>query len=93
MGELADAMVFSPSRLTYQVKTLEGRGLVRRERSLSDARSWEASLTEEGARMFRKAAVLHTRDIQGYFTDLIDDEEATTLNTIFNRVKKELLQD
>ena len=35
MGELARLMVFSPSRVTYQVKTLEQRGLV--ERGLPDA--------------------------------------------------------
>ena len=30
MGELASGMVFSPSRITYQVKTLVARGLIER---------------------------------------------------------------
>lgn len=93
MGELAEAMVFSPSRLTYQVKMLEGRGLVRRERSDSDARSWVASLTDAGRRTFRKAAVLHVRDIETYFTGNISDQEAQTIDNVFTRIQDQLLAE
>lgn len=93
MGELAEAMVFSPSRLTYQVKILENRGLVRRERSDTDARSWIASLTKEGRRTFRKAAVLHVRDIETFFTAKISDEEAQIIDTVFSRVQDQLLSE
>ncbi|MGO1530309.1 MAG: MarR family winged helix-turn-helix transcriptional regulator, partial [Micrococcaceae bacterium] len=93
MGELAEAMVFSPSRLTYQVKILENRGLVRRERSDSDARSWVASLTKEGRQTFRKAAVLHVRDIETYFTGTISDDEAMTIDTVFSRIQDQLLAE
>lgn len=93
MGELAEAMVFSPSRLTYQVKILESRGLVRRERSNSDARSWVASLTKEGRRTFRKAAVLHVHDIETYFTGTISDDEALTIDNVFTRIQDQLLAE
>ena len=55
MGQLASAIVFSPSRLTYQVKVLSERGLVRRVKCSEDGRSWQAELTDEGRAVFRRA--------------------------------------
>ena len=44
MGELARRLVFSPSRLNYQVKVLGERGWVQRRRAQGDGRGWEACL-------------------------------------------------
>src|SRR5690625_7014133 len=72
MGQLADAIVFSPSRLTYQVKVLSERGLVKRVKCPEDGRAWEAELTTEGRTMFRRASVIHAKGV---------DRKSTRLNS------------
>ncbi|WP_083955945.1 MarR family winged helix-turn-helix transcriptional regulator [Tersicoccus phoenicis] len=86
MGELAGRMVFSPSRLTYQVRTLQERGLVTRCAAPGDRRGAEAVLTDEGRHLFRRAAALHFRDVTDLVLDRIDDEEADVLLRVFSRL-------
>ena len=45
MGQLAEKMVFSPSRLSYQVKTLASRGVIERFSDAEDKRGMTARLT------------------------------------------------
>src|SRR5262245_38476650 len=59
MGGLAGRLVFSPSRLTYQVSSMEKRGLVRRESCPADRRGSEAVLTDEGLAKLRASAPHH----------------------------------
>lgn len=86
MGELAGRMVFSPSRLTCQVRTLEKRGLVERCAAPGDRRGAEAVLTEDGRHLFRRAAALHTRDVRTLFLDGVSDDEADVLLRVFSRL-------
>jgi DNA-binding MarR family transcriptional regulator len=86
MGELASLMVFSPSRVTYQVKTLEKRGLVERRACAEDGRGQEAVITDAGRTLFRKAASLHSRQVKDLFLDRLDDAEAQTLLRVFSRL-------
>jgi DNA-binding MarR family transcriptional regulator len=90
MGELASLMVFSPSRLTYQVKVLEKRGLVERRACLEDGRGSEAVITDAGRHVFRKAAALHAREVKELFLDRLDDAEAKTLLRVFSRLGRDL---
>lgn len=90
MGELARLMVFSPSRVTYQVKTLQQRGLVERCASSTDRRGAEAVITDEGRHRFRRAAVLHSRQVRELFLDRLEDGEAATLLRVFSRVGRGL---
>lgn len=90
MGELAEAMVFSPSRLTYQVSTLEKRGLIVRTQCPLDARSFQAQLTEDGITLFRKAAVIHSRQVQELFTQYLSPEEHDLLYQLFTKVGNNL---
>lgn len=90
MGELARSMVFSPSRLTYQVKILEKRGLVQRVPSEKDGRSFDAVLTAEGKRLFRRAAVVHSRQVQQLFTRHVSEEEHELLHSVFTRIASKL---
>ena len=55
MGELARLMVFSPSRVTYQVKTLEQRGLVERQPDPRDRRSKIVAPTGAGRELYASA--------------------------------------
>lgn len=90
MGQLASRMVFSPSRLTYQVKNLEARGLVTRQACSDDRRGSEAELTEAGRRLFRQAAAVHARQVRQEFLDQLDEQETQTLLRVFSRLGRSL---
>jgi DNA-binding MarR family transcriptional regulator len=90
MGELARLMVFSPSRVTYQVKTLEQRGLVERCAAATDRRGAEAVISDAGRHLFRKAAAVHSRQVQDLFLDRLEDGEAETLLRVFSLLGRTL---
>lgn len=90
MGQLADAIVFSPSRLTYQVKVLTDRGLVNRVKCQDDGRAWEAELTSEGRTMFRRASIIHAKGVKQLFTDVVSEEQLAELHQIFSQVSANL---
>lgn len=90
MGDLARAMVFSSSRLSYQIGVLERRGLVCRERAASDARVIHACLTAAGKQKFDEAGRLHLMAVRDLFLDDLSAEEAATLNAVFTRLKTKL---
>ncbi|HJF15542.1 MAG TPA: MarR family winged helix-turn-helix transcriptional regulator [Enteractinococcus helveticum] len=90
MGQLADAIVFSPSRLTYQVKVLSDRGLVKRVKCADDGRAWQAELTAEGRTMFRKASVIHAKGVKALFTDVVSEDELATIYRTFAKVCAQL---
>jgi len=48
MGDLAEQLLSLPSRVTRQIRRLEGAGLVRREASPEDGRGVLASITDQG---------------------------------------------
>ncbi|WP_022872374.1 MarR family winged helix-turn-helix transcriptional regulator [Nesterenkonia alba] len=82
MGELAERMVFSPSRLSYQVKSLAARGLIERCIHEQDKRGMTARLTAEGRRVFAAASRVHAEHIRQLFHPALDDEEADVLRRI-----------
>ncbi len=87
MGELAEGMVFSPSRLSYQVKSLEKRGMITRFADPEDRRGMTAQLTDEGREVFEQASRLHGQHIKQLFHPALDDEEARTLQLICDQIK------
>ncbi len=90
MGELAQRMVFSPSRLSYQVGVLEKRGWVRRRRCTEDARGLEAELTDEGLRAFRRLRPAHARDVEELFLRALEGDDADRLAAIMDRLARTL---
>ncbi|WP_335342038.1 MarR family winged helix-turn-helix transcriptional regulator [Micrococcus lacusdianchii] len=86
LGELASRMVFSPSRVTYQVKSLVARGLIERRAAERDRRGYEAVLTDAGRSAFRRAAVIHARQVGELFLDRLEPGEAEVLARVFSRV-------
>jgi DNA-binding MarR family transcriptional regulator len=90
MGELAERLVFSPSRLTYQVSAMEKRGLVRRESCPADRRGSEAVLTDDGLAKLLASAPAHVASVRERLIDLLDESELATLTTVFERVKSAL---
>lgn len=90
MGELAARMVFSSSRLTYQIKAMEERGWVVRQQSSTDRRVSHAVLTAAGLRVLRRAGRHHARTVQALFTDDLDDDEVRVLARVFGRLRQRL---
>jgi len=67
MGDLAEALASQPSRLTRQVRRLEGQGLVQREASLHDRRGVVASITDDGRAAARQARTTYAQAVRAYF--------------------------
>ncbi|GAB3188198.1 MarR family winged helix-turn-helix transcriptional regulator [Nesterenkonia suensis] len=86
MGELAERMIFSPSRLSYQAKSLQARGLITRCADPSDRRGMTAALTDEGRRIFQEASQVHAQHIRQIFHDSVDDAEAASLQQICHQL-------
>jgi len=86
MGDLADAVVLSPSGLTRLVDRMVDDGLVRREPCPSDRRSTYAVLTGDGRSALRRAAPTHLRGIDEHFARLLTDDEVDVLSRALGRV-------
>ncbi|GAC68533.1 MarR family winged helix-turn-helix transcriptional regulator [Gordonia soli] len=90
MRELSDRLVFSTSRLSYQIDTLVRRGWLCRERADEDRRGSYAVLTDEGATVFRSAVRDHGRCVRALFTDALTDDDGRALLDIMTRLSAHL---
>ena len=90
MGELASRLVFSPSRLTYQISSMQKRGLVAKEACPADRRGSEAVLTAAGLLTLREAAPHHLASVRTHLMDDLDDTEVACLARIFERLGRRL---
>lgn len=88
MGELANRLVFSPSRLTYQISSMVKRGLVRKQSCPDDGRGQEAVLTDAGMAALVAAAPLHLETVRDSFIDHLDAEELAVIGRVFARIRK-----
>jgi len=88
MGELADRLVFSPSRLTYQINSMIKRGLVAKQPCPDDRRGQEAVLTDEGMARLEAAAPLHLKTVRDSFIDRLADGELAVIGRAFQRIRK-----
>jgi DNA-binding MarR family transcriptional regulator len=88
MGELANRLVFSPSRITYQISSMVKRGLVRKQPCPEDGRGQEAVLTDEGMAALESAAPLHLITVRDSFIDHLDPDELEVIGRVFGKVRK-----
>jgi DNA-binding MarR family transcriptional regulator len=88
MGELAGRLVFSPSRLTYQISSMVKRGLVRKQACPEDGRGQEAVLTGAGMAALEAAAPQHLKTVRRSFIDHLDDEELAVIGRAFAKIRK-----
>jgi DNA-binding MarR family transcriptional regulator len=86
MGALAMRSVAPKSRLTYQIDRLVARGMVRRERHLTDNRGVDAVLTDDGLALLRRVAPGHLRAVREYLVDVLTEDELRTLGELMGRV-------
>lgn len=90
MRELAERMVFSTSRLSYQIDTLTRQGWLCRERATEDRRGSYAVLTDDGRAAFAAAAREHSRCVSDLFVDALTAEDGKALYRIMNRLAARL---
>ncbi|NMO51353.1 MarR family transcriptional regulator [Actinoplanes sp. TBRC 11911] len=88
MGELAGRLVFSPSRITYQINSMVKRGMVRKQPCPEDGRGQEAVLTDEGMAALEHAAPLHLITVRDSFIDRLDPDELDIIGRVFDKVRK-----
>jgi DNA-binding MarR family transcriptional regulator len=88
MGELAGRLVFSPSRVTYQINSMVKRGLVRKQPCPEDGRGQEAVLTGEGFAALQAAAPLHLITVRENFIDHLDPGELEVVARVFEKIRK-----
>ncbi|MEZ5210714.1 MULTISPECIES: MarR family winged helix-turn-helix transcriptional regulator [unclassified Gordonia (in: high G+C Gram-positive bacteria)] len=90
MKEVAERMVFSPSRLTYQVDQLCKRGWLCRERAAEDRRGSYAVLTDDGHEVFATAARDHAALVHRLFHDALSPADGGELATLMRRLADHL---
>lgn len=88
MGELADRVVLSRTRVSRVVDELEGAGLVRRDANDADRRSAYAVLTPAGRTAFDAAAPVYRKAIARWFAAPLDDAELATVRDALDRVAR-----
>ncbi len=89
MGELADRVVYSPSRLTYLVSRLEKIGAVRKIPSDTDGRGFVASLTESGIALTEEVTAIHQDTVRELLLDELTDAEIDRIVEAFERVDEQ----
>lgn len=90
MSEIAEKMVFSRSRITYQITSMAKRGLVLREPVPEDGRGYRAVLTATGVDVLRRAVPLHSESVRELFFDHIRPEELDCIERVFTRLDRSL---
>lgn len=82
MGDLADFLQYSPSRMSHTIQRMERDGWVERRRCPTDGRGQEAVLTEEGRVALERAAPGHVREVRRLVIDQLSVGERETLRSI-----------
>jgi DNA-binding MarR family transcriptional regulator len=82
LGELADRMLWSRSRLSHHITRMQDRGLVRREEVDGDARGSHIVLTPAGRAALNAAAPKHVASVRRLFIDRLTPEQIKVLGDI-----------
>ncbi len=90
MTDLAKATGLSPSRTTRLVDDLQGRGLVTKVASSTDARSTRAKLISSGMAKLRSARQVRLESLRRRFYDHIGSSPVEQLADALSRVARQL---
>ena len=93
LGELAERVAWSISRLSHHLTRMERRGLVTREDCPSDGRGAFVVLTDAGFRVIQAAAPGHVASVRRHFIDLLSRDQLDALTSITDTVVGHLAQD
>ncbi len=86
MGDLADALVLLPSRVTQQVARMEGAGLVIRSASPQDRRGVIAAITDAGRARLAPALDTYARVVRSHFLGPVTRRQMASLGDSCRRV-------
>ena len=89
MSELALACDMSLSGMTRLAAKLESLGYVKRIKCQSDARGWNAVLTEQGLARLREAWPTHLASVRRHIFDHLDGLDLDRLAAAFNAIARE----
>ena len=90
MGDLANATLSSPSRLSHAVGKLEAAGLVERTACGADGRGLHAVLTDAGHTAASSTLPAAAGAVREHFLDLLDDHELAVVGAVFSRIREHL---
>ena len=91
VNTIGDKVLLTSGSVTTAVQRLEKRGLVKRERSKSDARVVHVHLTDNGLSMIQEAFAVHTENLDDLFIEFSADERiqlASLLGKLGQRSQK-----
>jgi DNA-binding MarR family transcriptional regulator len=86
MGDLAEALMSLPSRVTRQIRRLEMQGLVRRGASPDDGRGVLASITDQGRTQVREAMVTYGDGVRAHFLGRLSRPQIAAMGENCRRV-------
>jgi len=84
--DLGAALGWDRSRVSHQVRRMEGRGLVAKNECPDDGRGTIVSLTEAGAQAIASVAPKHVEKVRELFIDVLSEDEVRILTDIYERV-------
>lgn len=84
--ELGAALGWDRSRVSHQVRRMEGRGLVTKGECAEDGRGTIVTLTKQGAEAIARVAPLHVEKVRELFVDVLTEDEVGMLTDIYERV-------
>lgn len=84
--DLGAALGWDRSRVSHQVRRMEGRGLVAKNECAEDGRGTIVSLTDAGAGAIAAVAPRHVEKVRELFIDVVSDDEVRMLTEIYERV-------
>lgn len=82
MGELAERLRYSPSRMSHAIARMEKSGWASREACESDGRGQEAVITNEGIRAIEDAAPGHVGEVRRLVFDRLPTADQHRLREI-----------
>jgi DNA-binding MarR family transcriptional regulator len=86
MKDIAASLLISRSGLTRIVDDLERQGFVERRKCPTDARGFDAVLTDAGTKAYRRARKVHLTSLRREFLDKLTEEQLTALSQIWRSV-------
>jgi DNA-binding MarR family transcriptional regulator len=93
LGEQADKMGWSRSRLSRHATRMEVRGLVRRSPDPADGRGCLLTLTTQGLKALDHAAPTHVQSVRHHFIDRLTPTDLTALVRIARRLEQPQADD
>ncbi|MDH6196898.1 DNA-binding MarR family transcriptional regulator [Mycobacterium frederiksbergense] len=90
MGDLSNALMLIPSRLTQQARRLEALGLIRRSASEGDRRGVVATITGDGLAQAKHALATYARFVRKNYLNPLSRQQMTALGDSSRRISSAL---